>query len=67
MNNAGYGQYGMVEELSEPDMRDLIDTNLFGAIWVTQAALPYLREQGSGHILQVASVGGLMAGPTLGI
>ena len=67
VNNAGYGQYGMVEELSEQDMRDLIDTNLFGAVWVTQAVLPFLREQGSGHILQVASVGGLMAGPTLGI
>ena len=67
VNNAGYGQYGMVEELSEQDVRDLIDTNLFGAVWVTQAALPFLREQGSGHIVQVASVGGLMAGPSLGI
>jgi NAD(P)-dependent dehydrogenase (short-subunit alcohol dehydrogenase family) len=67
VNNAGYGQYGMVEELSEPEVRDLIDTNLFGAVWVTQAALPYLREQGIGHIVQVSSVGGLMAGPTLGI
>ncbi len=67
VNNAGYGQYGMVEELSEQEMRDQLDTNLFGAIWVTQAVLPFLREQGSGHILQVSSVGGLMAGPSLGI
>ena len=46
VNNAGYGQYGMVEELSEQDMRDLIDTNLFGAIWVTQAALPLPARAG---------------------
>jgi NAD(P)-dependent dehydrogenase (short-subunit alcohol dehydrogenase family) len=67
VNNAGYGVYGMVEELSEGEMRAQLDTNLFGAIWVTQAALPYLREQGRGHILQISSVGGLMAGPSLGI
>ncbi len=67
VNNAGYGTYGMVEELSEQEMRAQLDTNLFGAIWVTQAALPLLREQGSGHILQISSVGGLMAGPSLGI
>ena len=67
VNNAGYGQYGMVEELTESEMHDLLETNLFGAIRVTQAALPFLREQGSGHILQVSSVGGLTAGPFLGI
>jgi NAD(P)-dependent dehydrogenase (short-subunit alcohol dehydrogenase family) len=67
VNNAGYGTYGMVEELTEPEVRAQLDTNLFGAIWVTQAALPLLREQGCGHILQISSVGGLMAGPSLGI
>ena len=67
VNNAGYGQYGMIEELSEQEMRAQLDTNLFGAVWVTQAALPFLREQGSGHILQITSVGGLMAGSALGI
>jgi NAD(P)-dependent dehydrogenase (short-subunit alcohol dehydrogenase family) len=67
VNNAGYGTYGMVEELSEEEIRAQLDTNLLGAIWVTQAALPFLREQGSGHILQISSVGGLMAGPSLGI
>jgi NAD(P)-dependent dehydrogenase (short-subunit alcohol dehydrogenase family) len=67
VNNAGYGQYGMVEELSEQEMRHQLDTNLFGAVWVTQAVLPFLREQGSGHILQISSVGGLMSGPSLGI
>ena len=51
VNNAGYGHFGMVEELSEQGIRAQLDTNLLGALWVTQAALPYLREQGSGHIL----------------
>ena len=67
VNNAGYGQFGMVEELSEAEARDQIETNLFGALWVTQAALPYLRAQGSGHILQVSSIGGISAFPTVGI
>jgi NAD(P)-dependent dehydrogenase (short-subunit alcohol dehydrogenase family) len=61
VNNAGYGQFGMVEELSESDVRDQLETNLFGALWVTQAALPYLRESGGGHILQVSSIGGISA------
>lgn len=67
VNNAGYGQFGMVEELSEADAREQIETNLFGALWVTQAALPYLREQGSGHILQVSSIGGISAFPNIGM
>ncbi|WP_307864745.1 SDR family oxidoreductase [Allobranchiibius sp. CTAmp26] len=66
VNNAGYGHFGMVEELSEQELRDQLETNLFGAIWVTQAALPYLREQGSGHILQVSSIGGISAFPIVG-
>ncbi len=45
VNNAGYGQFGMVEELSEAESREQIETNLFGALWVTQAALPFLRAQ----------------------
>jgi NAD(P)-dependent dehydrogenase (short-subunit alcohol dehydrogenase family) len=67
VNNAGYGQFGMVEELSESEARAQIETNLFGALWVTQAALPYLREQGSGHILQVSSIGGISAFPNVGM
>jgi NAD(P)-dependent dehydrogenase (short-subunit alcohol dehydrogenase family) len=66
VNNAGYGHFGMVEELSEADVRDQLETNLFGALWVTQAALPILREQGSGHILQVSSIGGISAFPSVG-
>jgi NAD(P)-dependent dehydrogenase (short-subunit alcohol dehydrogenase family) len=61
VNNAGYGQFGMVEEISEQEIRAQLETNLLGALWVTQAALPYLREQGSGHILQVSSIGGISA------
>ncbi|WP_146361800.1 SDR family oxidoreductase [Arthrobacter yangruifuii] len=67
INNAGYGQFGMVEELSEAEARGQIETNLFGALWVTQAALPYLRAQGSGHIIQVSSIGGISAFPSVGI
>jgi NAD(P)-dependent dehydrogenase (short-subunit alcohol dehydrogenase family) len=67
VNNAGYGQFGMVEELSEEECRAQVETNLFGALWVTQAALPFLREQGSGHVLQVSSIGGISAFPTVGI
>jgi NAD(P)-dependent dehydrogenase (short-subunit alcohol dehydrogenase family) len=67
VNNAGYGQFGFVEELSEQDARDQIETNVFGALWVTQAALPYLREQRSGHIIQVSSIGGITAFPLVGM
>lgn len=67
VNNAGYGQYGFVEELSEAEARAQMETNFFGALWVTQAALPYLREQRSGHLIQVSSVGGITAFPYLGI
>jgi NAD(P)-dependent dehydrogenase (short-subunit alcohol dehydrogenase family) len=66
VNNAGYGLFGAVEELSEQDIRDQFEANLFGALWVTQAALPYLRAQGSGHIIQISSVSGVAAFPTLG-
>ena len=66
VNNAGYGHFGMVEELSEDELRDQIETNLFGAVWVTQAAIPVMRAQGAGHIVQVSSIGGISAFPTVG-
>ena len=66
VNNAGYGHFGFVEELSEDEFRAQMETNVFGAMWVTQAALPFLREQGSGHILQVSSIGGISAFPLVG-
>ena len=61
VNNAGYGQFGMVEEISEAEIRAQLETNVLGALWVTQAALPFLREQGGGHIIQVSSIGGVSA------
>lgn len=61
VNNAGYGHFGMIEEVTEDEIRAQLETNVLGALWVTQAALPYLREQGSGHILQVSSIGGVSA------
>lgn len=67
VNNAGYGHFGMVEEISEQEARAQIDTNLFGALWITQAALPFLRQQGTGHIVQVSSIGGISAFPGVGI
>ena len=66
INNAGYGHFGMIEELTEEEIRSQVETNLFGALWVTQAALPIMREQGSGHIIQVSSIGGISAFPTVG-
>jgi NAD(P)-dependent dehydrogenase (short-subunit alcohol dehydrogenase family) len=66
INNAGYGHFGMIEELTEDDIRAQLETNLFGALWVTQAALPIMRAQGSGHIIQVSSIGGISAFPTVG-
>ena len=66
VNNAGYGHFGFVEELSEADVRSQLETNFFGALWVTQAALPVLREQGSGHVIQVSSIGGISAFPIVG-
>ncbi len=66
VNNAGFGHFGMVEELTEDEVRAQLETNFFGALWVTQAALPIMRAQGSGHIIQVSSIGGISAFPTVG-
>ena len=67
VNNAGFGQFGMIEEISEEEARAQFETNVFGALWVTQAALPFLRENGGGHVLQVSSIGGISAFPNIGI
>jgi NAD(P)-dependent dehydrogenase (short-subunit alcohol dehydrogenase family) len=67
INNAGYGLFGAIEEISEAEARAQIETNLFGALWVTQAAIPIMRAQGSGHIIQVSSIGGVNAFPTIGL
>jgi NAD(P)-dependent dehydrogenase (short-subunit alcohol dehydrogenase family) len=67
INNAGYGLFGAIEEVSQEQARAQIETNLFGALWVTKAVLPRLREQRSGHIIQVSSIGGVQAFPTIGL
>jgi NAD(P)-dependent dehydrogenase (short-subunit alcohol dehydrogenase family) len=67
VNNAGYGLFGAIEEVSESEARAQIETNLFGALWVTQAALPILRSQNAGHFIQVSSIGGVNAFPTVGL
>jgi NAD(P)-dependent dehydrogenase (short-subunit alcohol dehydrogenase family) len=67
VNNAGSAHFGHVEEFTEQEARALMDTNFFGALWVTQAALSVLREQGHGHVLQVSSIGGLGGSPYLGL
>jgi NAD(P)-dependent dehydrogenase (short-subunit alcohol dehydrogenase family) len=67
VNNAGYGLFGTIEEVSEAQARAQMETNFFGALWVTQAAVPIMREQGSGHIIQVSSIGGVNAFPGIGI
>ncbi|CCH52975.1 short-chain dehydrogenase/reductase SDR [Fibrisoma limi BUZ 3] len=67
INNAGYGLFGSVEETSEQQARDLMETNFFGLLWLTQAVLPIMREQGGGHLIQVSSVLGLITWPNVGL
>jgi NAD(P)-dependent dehydrogenase (short-subunit alcohol dehydrogenase family) len=66
VNNAGYGNIASIEETSPEDFRAQFETNFWGVVYVTKAALPFLREQGSGHILQFSSVGGRIGSPGLG-
>ncbi|RKQ84953.1 NADP-dependent 3-hydroxy acid dehydrogenase YdfG [Solirubrobacter pauli] len=67
VNNAGYGLVGGAEEVSEADARGQLDTNLLGPLWVTQAVLPFLRAQGSGHIVQISTTGAVGTVPLLGL
>jgi NAD(P)-dependent dehydrogenase (short-subunit alcohol dehydrogenase family) len=61
VNNAGYANLAAVEDVTLDDFRAQFDANLFGVVNVTKAALPVLREQGGGHIIQVSSIGGRLA------
>ena len=56
LSNGGYGHQGAVEEITEAEARAQFDTDLFSTMWVAQAALPYFRAQGSGHLIAVSSV-----------
>lgn len=62
VNNAGYGNVAAIEETTDDDFRDQIETNLWGVINVTRAALPMLRRQRSGQFIQISSVGGRVGG-----
>ncbi|SDP32762.1 NADP-dependent 3-hydroxy acid dehydrogenase YdfG [Mucilaginibacter sp. OK268] len=67
INNAGYGLFGAIEEATEQEARDQFETNVFGLLWMTQAIIPIMREQGYGHIVQVSSLAGHTAAPIISI
>ncbi|WP_316824456.1 SDR family NAD(P)-dependent oxidoreductase [Pedobacter miscanthi] len=67
INNAGFGLFGAIEETTEQQARAQMETNFFGLLWVTQAVVPVMREQKSGHIIQVSSFLGLVTLPVLGL
>ncbi len=67
VNNAAYGLVGAAEELTDEQIEQQIDTNLLGSIRVIRAALPHLRAQGGGRILQVSSTGGQVAFPNFSL
>jgi NAD(P)-dependent dehydrogenase (short-subunit alcohol dehydrogenase family) len=63
INNAGYGLFGAAEEVTDAQILQQINTNLIGSIQVVRAALPHLREQGGGRIIQISSYGGQATHP----
>ncbi len=67
LSNAGFGCMGAIEEVQIEDARAVFETNVFGTLSLTQAALPLLRAQGSGHIILVSSVAGVVAMPMAGV
>lgn len=67
VNNAGYGVFGAVEEVSDADVKRQFETNVYGSLAVTRAVLPHLRRQRSGHILNISSSGGFVGFPGAGI
>jgi NAD(P)-dependent dehydrogenase (short-subunit alcohol dehydrogenase family) len=67
VNNAGYGTIGAIEEVSDEVLRRQYETNVFGALAVTRAVLPQMRQQRSGYILNLSSVGGMVSFPGAGI
>ena len=66
VNNAGYGVAGAIEEVSQAELMPMFETNVFGLLRVTRAFLPQLRRQRSGHILNLSSIGGVVASPGMG-
>lgn len=66
VNNAGIGYFGAIEESDEAEVRRMFDINFFGLANTTNAVLPYMRKQRSGHIINIASIGGLVSFPGVG-
>lgn len=67
VNNAGYGLIGMIEEVGEAEARAIVDTDLLGPLWLSQAAVPVMRDHGTGHIVQISTVGAVGTMPSLGL
>jgi len=66
VNNAGIGYFGAIEESQDAEVRRMFEINVFGLANMTKAVLPYMRKQRSGHIVNVASIGGLVGFPAVG-
>ena len=67
VNNAGYGLFGAIEEISMEEARQQMETNFFGALAMTQAILPVMRRQRAGHIVQISSMAGVRSNPGMGL
>ena len=67
VNNAGYGLFGAVEEISDAEARQVMETNFFGPLAITRALLPHLRERRAGHIFNISSVAGVIGFPGCGL
>ncbi len=65
VNNAGYANLDPIEDVTEESFRDQMDTNFYGVVHVTRAAIPVMRVQGSGHVIQISSIGGRFGSPGL--
>ncbi|WP_246848957.1 oxidoreductase [Aquimarina sp. U1-2] len=67
VNNAGYGSLGSLEEVEEDELKYQFEVNVFGAVRLTKAVLPYMRKQRSGHIINITSIGGLVSYPGVSV
>jgi NAD(P)-dependent dehydrogenase (short-subunit alcohol dehydrogenase family) len=67
VNNAGYGSIAPIEDVTDEDFRSQVDTILYGTLSVSRAAVPLLRRQGSGHVIQIGSIGGRLGAPGFGV
>ena len=65
VNNAGYANINSIEDVADDDFHAQVDTNFFGVVNVTRAALPVLRAQRDGHVIQISSIGGRLGTPGL--